>query len=1523
MSEVYARGNLGDLPGPQNLSSHSAVSNLVSWWRFGDDSTDTEILIKDQISSNNAAGIGTLPANGMELVDLTDADLLVAGGGSAISTTTGFLPKTTNVNSLIGINPQYAGAGNYFGRLQSDVTELSNRFTGSTNYTVRDRNTNKFVFAERFSAPGGPEVSSEGYLDIAAEEKSVYNALPFRNLAVRGSGSGEVGTMRADNLGRRAGLRTLLSEHAGHFGSALNADIPSATYQTKPSWHKVNRNPRNRIEFSAATTYSDDNYVTGTVYDNALVTHPIPRSDYQYSWITASADEARGRAGLPRGVAPREIYGHTFGDSEISSSFKGFHQAISFVSESDVSVIPSGFAQPNVHVDFVGLNTLVVEQIDLDNNIASGSDIHFFDTAYYRNILFSQKRWAASIPVSSMLNALTLHRNGAYGVNTWKQTRVGQHAVARKMRKANIISYFRKADNLDYPLKNDKLTPQPLRGMISNFIELPFENKFNPITQNLSIRGTTSDNRQTTRNVDLNTSYGNALAYFSNEELNNLLSDQINQSSVPAYDRIKNLYTGDQTNNPDSPVEKFNSLTYKERVYPSSMNAFSGSVRIRQHYTNSFWRNIRSERERASVSSFGNTIALQSMWSLDADSDLETRSPVARVGSTGGPGVLMNRYSQMHNGTLSNIKPGPQYARVHTMENQLGNVGPEGLNLTEFGPNSRTKNDYKGFYRQDNQEDRFGGQALWEVGAQSGKNPWYDSYDDYVKEMRLKGKDYSIVPEFRISDHIELYYKANNSDFLADRLDLFKIEGGESEKDDSSKSGFFKTYTNSDFLKYFGLVRDDIKEVGEPSSLKLTCGGLLKFLPYDGFYPSERTVQMAEMFSSSYGNYLNLTRGTGISGEAAMRTFMAPMFAPGIMYNTIKSGIAVDYPVMTSSYDRHKAVWRVTTGFGANAFYDDVPDIYMSGSGGIGLFGYRVPFEALIEPESYIADVDFVDMETHPSAAMDITASWGGQGGNLYKMMANNFLAESIEFFLPEGKLTTITTKPEDQWEAAEDRKVYGARVKMRKTYDKALPRTGTLGYFNPLTPYSEWRQNSADGARETFTMYSRPSAFGPPVGGGVTGTMIYGSPGGFNPCYTPPYYYGESWADIFWTANKAGAITVEDITDPNNLAISYIRIGNDWALNTGEYENTMLHSNNIESNSMQLDASLNILAKATTKKVTYDADTGRPTIAEDGGESVQTKFETPMLNFVDAAATIPAFASASVARGMWHQYGQPPASPDVGVFLSITDVPDNYIKNALGGVPASTGSLIDLLGFKTEEQRLGEVAQSKLIREAVVAIPYVEKGSGRSFFEISRADINAALLREPDVSNSVQQMVDSMQKYILPPKLDFIENADAVTPFAMYIFEFEHVLDRDDLVDIWQGVPPKIGQSFDSESIDFTSGKGPHSSKITKEVEISHPLLTGELLNNSNLPSKLKWMVFKIKQKAEKNYFDKVIKDNPGSAGDFDSTAITNVGRTNSSKGASPKYSYNWPYDFFSLVELVKLNAEIEFTGNAEGEEK
>ncbi|HAI37164.1 MAG TPA: hypothetical protein DCM40_02990, partial [Maribacter sp.] len=138
------------------------------------------------------------------------------------------------------------------------------------------------VIVSRFSAPGGAEVMSRGYLDIIAEEHSVYNALPYRNLSVRSSGSGESHSIRANILGGgiREGLQTLLTRHQGKFGvDSQYGSIRVDGYGATASFHKTPSNIRRRIEYSNELVGDLGTVITASVYDNYWVQHPIPQSD--------------------------------------------------------------------------------------------------------------------------------------------------------------------------------------------------------------------------------------------------------------------------------------------------------------------------------------------------------------------------------------------------------------------------------------------------------------------------------------------------------------------------------------------------------------------------------------------------------------------------------------------------------------------------------------------------------------------------------------------------------------------------------------------------------------------------------------------------------------------------------------------------------------------------------------------------------------------------------------------------------------------------------------------------------------------------------------------------------------------------------------------------------------------------------------------------------------------------------------------------------------------------------------------
>jgi hypothetical protein len=140
--------------------------------------------------------------------------------------------------------------------------------------------------------------------------------------------------------------------------------------------------------------------------------------------------------------------------------------------------------------------------------------------------------------------------------------------------------------------------------------------------------------------------------------------------------------------------------------------------------------------------------------------------------------------------------------------------------------------------------------------------------------------------------------------------------------------------------------------------------------------------------------------------------------------------------------------------------------------------------------------------------------------------------------------------------------------------------------------------------------------------------------------------------------------------------------------------------------------------------------------------------------------------------------------------------------------------------------------------------------------------------------------MVAAMDKYVFPPKFDFTR-FETVDPILMYIFEFSAVLTQQDIADIWQNLPPDLSERFE-----------------TKETVVEEKELIDLILNKD---TDTKWMVFKVKKRAKK---------------DFEIARRQQVQEDTSAMTPSitSKYSYNWPYDYFSLVELAKIDEKVQY---------
>ena len=180
----------------------------------------------------------------------------------------------------------------------------------------------------------------------------------------------------------------------------------------------------------------------------------------------------------------------------------------------------------------------------------------------------------------------------------------------------------------------------------------------------------------------------------------------------------------------------------------------------------------------------------------------------------------------------------------------------------------------------------------------------------------------------------------------------------------------------------------------------------MKFLPYEGFYPVQRTMELVKLFEEAYGG--NLSRVYPDPGgvithmlNSNPRTFYQPFFSPGILYNTIKAGYAVDYPIHLDSFANGGVEGAKGSPNNSNFRTD------MSSSANVRRariatdFQYRVPFEALVNPEEYVTGKFIVDSIPHPSAAIASMVRFnGGSTTERYKLAMHNFLAESTDFFL-------------------------------------------------------------------------------------------------------------------------------------------------------------------------------------------------------------------------------------------------------------------------------------------------------------------------------------------------------------------------------------------------------------------------------------------------------------------------------------------------------------------------------------------
>lgn len=855
------------------------------------------------------------------------------------------------------------------------------------------------------------------------------------------------------------------------------------------------------------------------------------------------------------------------------------------------------------------------------------------------------------------------------------------------------------------------------------------------------------------------------------------------------------------------PLKTIKEIKHEEKIYPRSQNVFRNFARIRNTYTQK-WADSLDDRLTELTNSQGGIYYLDSFynydtvsegplnysyWPMDASTELDTVSSIYRDKS----GELL----QLDNVNL--------YSSVYGYDPGL--IVPSG---SYFGA-------------------RFG--RNWNINRptnvvhqQAGRGPCPSSYEEFYSDIRLIGQGCSVIPEYRISPRLDEYYQRDYSiyDSRFNKLELTGSTVEDSSIAVSTSSAFIEQKASTDYVDLNTYLNKELVEY-KLNTIKISAKAIKKLLPYDEFYPQIRTLKLAQQFSASYSSIFQIT-GT----QGTFRTALAPFYAPGIAFNSIKAGVGLPYPAakISQSSGRESAYIDITSSLGnASSYYEKLPwETILTPYKNISVFGNN---------KIYDIDVNMV---------IDSTASilTNAPHNSVYDYKASNFFAETLNFFKAGSTLSSLKSKPNTEWYFPDLTKKYTMDIVINKekgfyTYS-SLENFGQKPYAFHAPPWSY-----VSSANATSSAYNSDTSLSPNQ------------------------------------ATASGEAYVNLTFDPSLMFIGT----QDYAIQ-GKYTLADIIRHSTYSYSASIldgqtrDYIINVNDIMDIFSLSGDNRSWQPKI----------KWECPTadLNFYNLQASLTNstgydrggnFAGDSI-RGVWHQYA-PITDNDKGLFLSV-----RYRTTD----SENTGSLLEAVGFDpTERIKIGKISDSKEISEAIILIPfYTDECGVEKYFDIDISMFERMYRQNIGIVSEIKKI---SRNYVLPPSIDFMrirelsevelkkeEYKNTKSPFLMFPIEFSHILSQQDLADIWQGVMPSISTKAELEF---------------KEKEF----FIGNYLKDMNfkLPDNTRFKIFKVKRRAATNYQQVIDKT---------------LGRNY----LDISYGYNWPYDYFSLIEMAEIKAELKY---------
>lgn len=405
-----------------------------------------------------------------------------------------------------------------------------------------------------------------------------------------------------------------------------------------------------------------------------------------------------------------------------------------------------------------------------------------------------------------------------------------------------------------------------------------------------------------------------------------------------------------------------------------------------------------------------------------------------------------------------------------------------------------------------NEEDRFFRDFVYRVNKQLSMSPFYDSYEDFLNTVKMTAQRFSLIP---------------SRDGVVDGIPKKIVDYAYDSVGFSSLGQFEREIPNT-LQKY---------------SLTVSLNVIKKLWLKRGFFPVERIVQISRYLfegvqKTLYGIFEFSPETIKIKPYTEMdyptnilQSFIDHFVSPGILFNTLKSSIAVGYPVYRMKKDVNGRMFfynlHYTSGTNPvlNRLLGTVPDHYIPFETLFDVFSYFRPIYS--DRQKSISVLETKDVYQTSAAVGSIhsnddicsqTAAFCFYGSSnkikTFESANKNFFAEIVKFFIKDGETTYFESKRESEFLSAEAGTVY--------YMDVVLSKRDVVLCEGP----------SVSGLSE------RGSVYGPPIN--PDPTLPYSIPSNLNSyvnkldkdpaycAYTPPYFYGDAVARISFDPMEA-----------------------------------------------------------------------------------------------------------------------------------------------------------------------------------------------------------------------------------------------------------------------------------------------------------------------------------------------------------------------------------------------------------------